>query len=337
MALLDKIKEQARKNPQRVVFPEGDDEKMMRAAALAVDEGYIKAILVGDENDLRELCEERGIDQKTFEFIDCADEEYIAQAAVRYAQLPGTMLKEKAIARRMAADALTFALVVEAIGDADAAFAGIKVSTGEVIMAGQMIIGLSDGIESASSVAVGKIDGFAGGENGAIAFGDCAISVRPTSEELAGIAISSCDTISNLLGWEPRCAMLSFSTCGSGANEVSRVVADAVSVARERRPDLTIDGEFQLDSALLPEVAVRKVKRNSAVAGKANVIIFPDLNAGNIGVKLMQIFGQMDAIGPFLQGFRRVVSDCSRGASIEELVGNIAVTSLRAARLKQEG
>jgi len=337
VSLLDSIKEQACKLPQRIIFPEGDDETMMRAAAQAVDEGFAKSILVGDEAALRSLCDGRGIPQQTFQFVSNADRDYLESLAERYALMPGTMLGKKAILRRMLEDNLAIALVVEAVGDADATFAGINISTGEVIMSAQMIIGLADGTDIVSSVALGKVPDCPYGENGAIAFGDCAVVVQPTVGELATIAISSCDTIRVLMGWEPRCALLSFSTCGSGANDLSRKVADAVKVANDRRPDLKIDGEFQLDSAINPDVALRKVHQESEVAGKANVLIFPDLNAGNIGVKIMQGFAHVDAVGPFLQGFRKVVSDCSRSANQRELVGNIAVTSLRAARLNEAG
>ena len=333
MALLDSIKQEARRNPQRMAFPEAHDKRMMAAAARAAGEGYIQAVLVGDEARLRGLAEARGYDPDAFSYLDPADRARMDDLAERYAALPGTMLGAKAIRRRFDADLLTLALAAEAVGDVDATLAGIEASTGEVIMAGQLVVGLAEGIDTVSSVAVAEYPEGSGRE-GALAFGDAAVVVRPTSEELADIAICSCDTIAGLLGWKPRCALLSFSTCGSGRNEQSERVERAVGIAREKRPDLAIDGEFQLDSAIVPEVAAQKVPRESAVAGQANIVIFPDLNSGNIGVKIMQRLAGMDAIGPFLQGFRLVVSDCSRGASVDELVGNIAVSAVRAAALK---
>ena len=333
MALLDSIKEKARSNPQRMAFPEAHDERMMAAAAQAVEEGIARAVLVGDEAALRALAAERGHDSDAFEYLSTADSARLDDIAERYGALPGTMLGSKAIRRRFDTDLLTLALAAEAVGDVDAMLAGIEASTGEVIMAGQLVVGLAEGIDTVSSVAVAEYPE-GSGRSGSIAFGDSAVVVAPTSEELADIAISSCDTIAGLLGWEPRCALLSFSTCGSGRNEQSERVERAVALARERRPGLAIDGEFQLDSAIVPEVAAQKVRRESAVAGRANIVIFPDLNAGNIGVKIMQRLAGMDAIGPFLQGFRKVVSDCSRGASVEELVGNVAVSCVRAAALK---
>ncbi len=156
------------------------------------------------------------------------------------------------------------------------------------------------------------------------------MATNPNAAELASIAIATCDTVKAVTGWEPKCAMLSYSTLGSGQGELVDRVATAVKLAQEKRPDLKIDGEFQLDTAIVPEVAQKKVKRASEVAGQANILIFPDLNAGNIGVKLIQQFGHANAYGPLLQGFKKICSDCSRGAPVAELVGNIVFSVVRA-------
>ena len=163
-----------------------------------------------------------------------------------------------------------------------------------------------------------------------ICFADCAVNARPSSEELADIALASADTVSLLLGWAPRVAMLSFSTKGSSEHEEVDRVRAAVEIARERRPELAVDGEFQLDAAIIPAVAAKKVKVPSAVAGKANVVIFPDLGAGNIGVKMVQIFAGATAHGPLLQGFARPVTDFSRSAPVEEIVGNLVMLAVTA-------
>lgn len=334
VAILDDLFHAAKQDPQLIAIPEADNETMMRAAAEAAELGYARIVLVGDEQKLRLLCKERGIDASLFAFLSCTDENRLTDIAARYEELEGTLLRGKALMRRMTADPLMLALAAEAVDDVDSVLAGIDRSTGEVIMAGQMLVGMQPGIETVSSVAVGEVPGATFGEGGCIAFGDCAVTVRPSASELADIAITSCGTVADLMGWDPKCALLSFSTCGSGANEVSEVVAAAAQIAREKRPDLAIDGEFQLDAALIPEVATHKVPRESAVAGQANIVIFPELNAGNIGVKIMQRFARVDAVGPFLQGFRKIVCDCSRSANQAELVGNIAVASVRASRLK---
>ena len=175
------------------------------------------------------------------------------------------------------------------------------------------------------------------GENGMLALADCAITAQPDAKDLAGIAIASADTVRTLLGWEPRVAMLAFSTCGSAEHESVEVVRQAVELAKKLRPELKIDGEFQLDAAILPQTARKKVKRESSVAGKANVLIFPNLHAGNIGVKLIQIFGHANAYGPVLQGFAKPVCDFSRSAPVEEMLGNVAMLVIRAGSEEREG
>lgn len=243
--------------------------------------------------------------------------------------MPDTMLKEKALCRRIESP-LYFAMAMQAIGDVDVTFAGIDNTTGEVLLAGQYIIGLDNGIGTVSSIGLCDIPGYNGSEGSLLAIGDCAVCTDPTPEQLADIAISACDTVRDLLGWEPRCAMISYSTLGSGSGALVDKVVSAIELAKSRRPELKIDGEFQLDAAIKPEVAEKKVKRESDVAGKANVLIFPDLNVGNTAVKLIQTFGHADAYGPMLQGFKSIVCDCSRGAPVSELKGNIVISAVRA-------
>lgn len=333
MSVLDEIYAKAKLNPQKVAFPEAENEKMMQAAYEAGKEGYIIPILVGDTAKIKSLCAERGFEESVFEFVDIADEEYKNKIIDAYVELPGTVLKQKPLARRTQ-DPLYFAMVMEAIGDADVTFAGIDNTTGDVLLAGQMIIGLKEGISTISSIGLCDIPGFEGSEGTLLAVGDSAVCTNPTSEQLASIAISACDTVSSLLDWEPRCAMVSYSTLGSGQGELIDKVVEGVKIANELRPDLAIDGEFQFDSAISPAVAAKKVNRESKVAGKANVVIWPDLNVGNVGVKLIQQFGKADAYGPMLQGFNKVVCDCSRGAPVSEIKGNIVISAVRAAGSK---
>ena len=231
---------------------------------------------------------------------------------------------------RKCRDPLYTALILEALGRIDATFAGLAHTTGDVILAGQMIVGLREGVTTVSSIGIANIPGYEGSEGQLLAFGDSAVCVDPNEEDLASIAISACDTVKKLLGWEPRCALLSYSTTGSAESPFVDKVRNAVAVANAKRPDLKIDGEFQLDTALSPQVAAKKVTRPSEVAGRANIIIWPDIDAGNIGVKLMQTFGHADAYGPILQGFKNIVCDCSRGAPVSELVGNIAISCVNA-------
>ncbi|MBE5996324.1 MAG: phosphate acetyltransferase [Lachnospiraceae bacterium] len=332
MGMLEKIYEKAKQNPVKVAFPEASNEKMMQAAYETGKEGYIIPVLVGPEEELRLLAGERGYDPSVFTYADTQDEARKNAVIANYVALPDTRLKEKALARRME-NPLYFAMAMQKTGEVGVTFAGIDNTTGDVLLAGQMMIGLMPGISTVSSIGICDIPGFEGGEDGLLAIGDSAVCTNPTARQLADIAISACETVESLLGWDARCAMVSYSTLGSGQGELVDKVVDAVRIAKEERPDLAIDGEFQFDAAVNPAVAAKKVKRESAVAGRANVVIWPDLNVGNVGVKLIQQFGHADAYGPMLQGFDGVICDCSRGAPVSEIKGNIIISAVRAAGL----
>lgn len=328
--LMNEIFAKAKANPKRVAFPEANNIKMLAAMQEVASKGYAETVVVGNIEEVKTLVKENNIDDSKFKYIDNLDEKYSNDVLQRYLKLPNIIFGEKSLLRRMK-DPLNFALMMEAVGDVDVTFAGINSSTGEVIYAAQTIIGLEDNLDTISSIGIAEMPNytFSYGSN-IIAVGDCAVCTNPSASELASIAISACDTMKAVTGYEPRCAMLSYSTCGSGSGELVDKVTSAIKIAKEKRPDLKIDGEFQLDSAIVPEVATKKVKKESEVAGKANILIFPDLNAGNIGVKLIQRFGGANAYGPLLQGFRKICCDCSRGAPISEMVGNIAISVVRA-------
>ena len=330
MSVLDQIYLRAKENPRKVAFPEAMNEKMMQAAYETGKEGYIIPVLVGSGSEIREAARERGYEESVFTIVDISEEEYKKTLIDKYVALPQTILKEKALNRRMQ-NPLYYAMVMQAVEEADVTFAGIDNTTGDVLLAGQMIIGLKEGISTVSSIGLCDIPGFSGSEGSLLAIGDSAVCTNPDANQLADIAISACDTVRALLEWEPRCAMVSYSTLGSGQGELIDKVVEAVRLANEKRPDLAIDGEFQFDAAISPAVAEKKVKRESKVAGKANVVIWPDLNVGNVGVKLIQQFGHADAYGPMLQGFSKVVCDCSRGAPVSEIKGNIVISAVRAA------
>ncbi len=334
MSLIDTVKAKAKANPVRVAFPEANDEKMVKAIDEVSMGKYCDVFIVGHVDEVKELCEKNKIDFSTWQFIDDSNEEYKESILKKYLQLPNIVYGEKSLRRRMS-DPLYLALMMEAIDEVDVTFAGITSATGDIIFAAQTIVGLDDDLEVPSSVGIAELPNykFADGGN-LIAVGDCAVCTNPTAKELASIAINTCTTIRSVTGWEPKCALLSYSTDGSGNGELVEKVKTAVRIANEKRPDLKIDGEFQLDSAIVPAIAQKKVKRASEVAGQANILIFPDLNAGNIGVKLIQQFGGADAYGPLLQGFKKICSDCSRSAPVSELVGNILFSIVRAGDLK---
>ncbi len=334
MNILDQLYEKAKANPQKVAFPEAANEKMMQAAYETGKGGYIIPILVGDGAEIKRLAAERGYEEGVFTIVDIHEEAYKNEIIAKYVALPTTRLKEKALGRRME-DPLYYAMAMQAVDEADVTFAGIDNTTGDVLLAGQMIIGLKEGISTVSSIGLCDIPGYEGSEGSLLAVGDSAVCTNPNAEQLASIAISACDTVASLLDWEPRCAMVCYSTLGSGQGELIDKVTEALKLAQEARPDLAIDGEFQLDSAIVPAVAAKKVQRESKVAGKANVVIWPDLNVGNVAVKLIQQFGHANAYGPMLQGFNKVVCDCSRGAPVSEIKGNVVISAVRAAGSKK--
>ena len=213
MGLLEQIYEKAKENPQRIAFPEAVNEKMMQAAYETGKEGYIIPVLVGYADEIREALSSKGYEEDIFTIVDIREEIYKKKLIDRYVALPYTLLKDKALNRRMQ-DPLYYAMVMEAVGEADVTFAGIDNTTGDVLLAGQMIIGLKPGISTISSIGLCDIPGFKGSEGSLLAIGDSAVCANPDSGQLAGIAVSACDTVRDLLGWEPKCAMVSYSTLG---------------------------------------------------------------------------------------------------------------------------
>lgn len=332
MDIMEKIYERAKAAPQRVAFPEATDEKILLAARQAADQGICVPVLLGVPADIEAAAKEYGVSLEGISVVNSFEEEALEQLIAKYtAEYPRNSAKTM---KRKSKDPIYTALMMQAVGQVDVMFAGATHSTGEVIMAGQMVVGLQEGVSTVSSVGIFNIPGFEGSEGQLLGFGDSAVCTDPDADQLASIAIAACDTVHSLVGWEPRCAMLSYSTCGSGEGPLVDKVVEAVRIANGRRPDLAIDGEFQFDSAINPKVAAKKVKKESKVAGKANIIIWPDLNVGNIGVKLVQQFTHADAYGPMLQGFAKIVCDCSRSAPVTEIVGNIAMSCVRAQGVK---
>ena len=328
LSVMKQLIEKAKKNPKKVVFPEASNPDILKLAEQTYMKGIGYPVLLGEPRYLEKLAAELRISTEGFCYFDYNDE----CARVELAELYTAKFNElsfKGIIRK-AKNPLNCGMILLKLGKVDAVAAGKDYSTGEVLIAAQSIIGMQEGVERVSSLGIADIPEFEGSQGTLLGLADCAITEQPDAKDLAGIAIASADTAKVLFDWEPRVAMLAFSTCGSAEHETIDVVRTAVDLVRKIRPDIKCDGEFQLDAAIIPKVAAKKVNRESEVAGKANILIFPNLHAGNIGVKLIQIFGHANAYGPVLQGFAKPVCDFSRSAPIEEMLGNVAMLVIRA-------
>lgn len=324
--------EKAKENPQKIAFPEATNIDILRTAEKVVSSGIGFPVLLGNKEVIEAIAKNNNVCTEGFEYFDYDSEDRRQQLAKKYVEKFDDF-SEKAVERK-SKDPVRCALYLLKLHYVDCVAAGKEYTTGEVIIETMSIIGLQNGVESVSSLGIADVPGFDGPQGTMFGIADCAINPQPDAKELAGIAIASADTVRTLLDWEPRVAMLSFSTCGSAEHASIDIIREAIEIVHKNRPDIKVDGEFQLDAALIPTVAAKKVPRESDVAGKANVLIFPNLHAGNIGVKLIQIFGRANAYGPVLQGFAQPVCDFSRSAPVEEMFGNVAMLIIRAASAK---
>jgi phosphate acetyltransferase len=329
MGFMEKMWDLARKDLRTIVLPEGEEDRNLTAAGRINENSLAKLVLIGNEEKIRTRARELNSNIEGVQVVDPeTSEKTLEYSKVLYEIRKNKgMTEEKAL--QVVKDPLYFATVMVKVGDADGMVSGAIHTTGDLLRPGLQIVKTIPGISIVSGTFVMQVPNSQYGEDGLLLFADCAVNPNPTAEELASIAIATAETAKKLCGMEPRVAMLSFSTMGSASHELVDKVRKATEIAKAQRPDLAIDGELQLDAALVEDVAKLKAP-NSPVAGKANVLVFPDLQAGNIGYKLVQRFANAEAIGPICQGFAKPINDLSRGCSAEDIVNVVAITAVQA-------
>lgn len=326
--------DRAKGNLQRIVLPEGTEDRTLQAADSIIAQGLAKIILIGDKNQLLLKANQFGLNHiDKAQIIDPNTDTSIST----YADLLYNLRKSKGMtpeeALMLAKNPLYLACLLIKNGDADGEVAGAQNSTSNVLRPAFQIIKTMPGISVVSGAFLLFTQTPEFGENGLLVFADCAVHPNPTAQELAQIAVSTAKTTSGIVGFEPRIAMLSFSTKGSASHEMVDKVIQATALAKEMMPELQIDGELQADAALIPEIGKSKAP-GSSIAGCANVLIFPDLQSGNIAYKLVQRLAKAEAIGPILQGMAAPINDLSRGCSVDDIVKLVAITANQAMALK---
>lgn len=318
-------------NKKKIVLPESEDSRVLKAAAIVAENDYADIVLIGKEKEIKKKCKDENINMpydkiQIIDNITSSKKEMYDNMLYELRKNKGMTLEE---AKKINEDKVYFATMMVKANDADGLVSGAIHSTANTLRPALQIIKAANGIKNVSSFFLMETKKKELGENGVLIFSDCGLIEFPTKEQLVDIAIESAQSYKMLTGYEPKVALLSYSTKGSAKGEAIDKLNEVLNILKEKNVEFDVDGEFQLDAAIIPEVAKLKAP-NSSVAGHANVLIFPNLEAGNIGYKMAQRFGDTLAIGPVTQGLKKPVNDLSRGSSVEDIVGTIIVTCMQA-------
>jgi len=329
MKVIENIRALARKNPRRLVLPEGEESRTIQAASILAKEGLAHPVLIGDAANIKAEAASLNADLAGVEIVTPDQDARKKKYVEKFFELRKHKGIDEAAADKLLSEPMHFGTMMLDADDVDGFLSGAIHATGDTIRPALQIIKPAPGVRAISSFFIMIVPNCSYGDDGVMLMADCAIVPNPPAPKLAAIAISTAKMAKALCGMDPRVAMLSFSTMGSAEHEHVDKVREALRIAKEKAPDLAIDGEMQADAALVPEIGKRKAP-DSKVAGRANVLIFPDLQSANIGYKLVQRLAGAEAIGPILQGFKKPVNDLSRGCSVDDIVNLGAVTGLQA-------
>ena len=331
MNFIDQLKQKAKSNKQRIVFPEGYEERTLKAADVILGEGFCDIILIGNPEDIQQKATKFSLNNLHLaKVVNPDNNEKLDAYADQMVELRKSKGMTKDQALKLMRDPLYLAAMMIKQGDADGEVAGADNATGDVLRPAFQIVKTKPGISVVSGAFVMILKDQQFGEDGMMVFADCAVHPNPTAPELAEIAVATGHTARAICGFEPRIAMLSFSTKGSAKHEMVDKVVEATRLAKEMAPDMMIDGELQADAAIVAAVGEKKAP-GSKIAGKANVLVFPTLETGNISYKLVQRMSGAEAIGPILQGMAAPINDLSRGCSVSDIVNLVAITANQAA------
>ena len=329
MSFIDNIKERAKKDIKTIVLPEANDIRTVEAASIALKEKYANIILVGDEQKINKIASKHNFDISNAQIVNPLKSENYDLYVKEFYELRKNKGISMSKAKEIIKDEIYFGMMMVKMGDADGLVSGAVHSTSDTLRPALQILKTAPGTKLVSAFFLMVVPNCEYGENGAFIFSDAGLNEYPDAESLSEIAISSSKSFKQLVGRESKVAMLSYSTYGSAHSPLTEKVVEATKILKEKMPSLICDGEIQLDAAIIPEIAERKAP-GSPLKGEANTLIFPDLDAGNIGYKLVQRLAKAEAYGPLCQGIAKPVNDLSRGCSSEDIAGVIAITCVQA-------